>query len=69
MTQGGDPDAFVADLETGTITRASQSPDGTESNNWRSTPTRTTGKRSSPGVAEDVATRREASPHRNGSSA
>jgi Tol biopolymer transport system component len=31
---GGDPDAFVADLKTGTITRASQSPDGTESNNW-----------------------------------
>jgi Tol biopolymer transport system component len=31
---GGDPDAFVADLRTGTITRASQSPDGTESNSW-----------------------------------
>jgi Tol biopolymer transport system component len=29
-----DPDAFVADLRTGTITRASQSADGTESNNW-----------------------------------
>jgi len=29
-----DPDAFVADLATGTITRASQSPDGDESNNW-----------------------------------
>lgn len=31
---GGDPDAFVADLKLGTITRASQAPDGTESNNW-----------------------------------
>jgi len=31
---GGDPDAFVADMKTGTITRASQSPDGTESNSW-----------------------------------
>ena len=29
-----DPDAFVADLRGGTITRASQSPDGIESNNW-----------------------------------
>lgn len=29
-----DPDAFVADLRGGTITRASQSRDGTESNNW-----------------------------------
>ena len=31
---GTDPDAFVADLGAGTITRASQAPDGTESNNW-----------------------------------
>jgi Tol biopolymer transport system component len=31
---GVDPDAFVADLKTGTITRASQSPGGDESNNW-----------------------------------
>jgi Tol biopolymer transport system component len=31
---GTDPDAFVADLRTGAITRASQSSDGTESNNW-----------------------------------
>jgi Tol biopolymer transport system component len=31
---GGDPDAFVADMRTGTITRTSQSSDGTESNNW-----------------------------------
>lgn len=31
---GFDPDAFVADLRTGTITRASQSPEGEESNNW-----------------------------------
>jgi Tol biopolymer transport system component len=31
---GGDPDAFVADMRTGAITRASQSPDGTESNSW-----------------------------------
>jgi Tol biopolymer transport system component len=31
---GGDPDAFVADLKGGTITRASQASDGTESNNW-----------------------------------
>jgi Tol biopolymer transport system component len=31
---GSDPDAFVADMSAGTITRASQSSDGTESNNW-----------------------------------
>lgn len=31
---GGDPDAFVADLKKRTITRASQSPGGDESNNW-----------------------------------
>jgi Tol biopolymer transport system component len=31
---GADPDAFVADLRAGTITRASQSPEGDESNNW-----------------------------------
>ena len=31
---GSDPDAFVADLARGTITRASQSPDATESNSW-----------------------------------
>jgi Tol biopolymer transport system component len=31
---GTDPDAFVADLRQGTITRASVAPDGTESNNW-----------------------------------
>jgi Tol biopolymer transport system component len=31
---GTDPDAFVADLRTGTVTRASQASDGTESNNW-----------------------------------
>jgi Tol biopolymer transport system component len=31
---GTDPDAFVADLGSGTITRASEGPDGTESNNW-----------------------------------
>jgi Tol biopolymer transport system component len=31
---GGDPDAFVADMRKRTITRASQAPDGTESNNW-----------------------------------
>jgi Tol biopolymer transport system component len=31
---GIDPDAFVADLGTGTVTRASQAPDGSESNNW-----------------------------------
>jgi len=31
---GTDPDAFVADLRTGTITRASQASDGTESNSW-----------------------------------
>jgi Tol biopolymer transport system component len=31
---GSDPDAFVADLRTGTITRASQASDGAESNNW-----------------------------------
>jgi Tol biopolymer transport system component len=31
---GGDPDAFVADLRKDTVTRASQSSDGTESNNW-----------------------------------
>jgi Tol biopolymer transport system component len=31
---GGDPDAFVANMKSGTITRASQSSDGTESNNW-----------------------------------
>ena len=31
---GGDPDAFVADLKAGTITRASQSSEGDESNNW-----------------------------------
>ena len=31
---GTDPDAFVADLRTGVITRASQASDGTESNNW-----------------------------------
>lgn len=29
-----DPDAFVADLGTGTVTRASESSDGTGSNNW-----------------------------------
>jgi Tol biopolymer transport system component len=31
---GVDPDAFVADLRQHTVTRASQAPDGTESNNW-----------------------------------
>lgn len=31
---GGDPDAFVADMSTGGVTRASQSPDGVESNSW-----------------------------------
>jgi Tol biopolymer transport system component len=31
---GTDPDAFVADLRSGTIIRASQASDGTESNNW-----------------------------------
>jgi Tol biopolymer transport system component len=31
---GVDPDAFVADLRSGTITRASQSPGAEESNNW-----------------------------------
>ena len=31
---GTNPDAFVADLRTGVITRASQASDGTESNNW-----------------------------------
>jgi Tol biopolymer transport system component len=31
---GTNPDAFVADLEKGTIARASQSSDGTEGNNW-----------------------------------
>lgn len=29
-----DPDAFVADLGTGVVTRASEAPDGTGSNNW-----------------------------------
>ena len=29
-----DPDAFVADLRTGTVTRASEASDGTGSNNW-----------------------------------
>jgi len=29
-----DPDAFIADLRTGTVTRVSQSSDGTVSNNW-----------------------------------
>ena len=29
-----DPDAFVADLGTGTVHRASEAPDGSESNNW-----------------------------------
>jgi Tol biopolymer transport system component len=31
---GTDPDAFVADLGSHTVTRASEGPDGTESNNW-----------------------------------
>jgi Tol biopolymer transport system component len=31
---GTDPDAFVADLGSHTVTRASGGPDGTESNNW-----------------------------------
>jgi Tol biopolymer transport system component len=31
---GIDPDAFVADMRTGTITRASQSPEGDESSQW-----------------------------------
>jgi Tol biopolymer transport system component len=31
---GFDPDAFVADLCQHTVTRASQAPNGTESNNW-----------------------------------
>jgi hypothetical protein len=34
VDSGTNPDAFVADLKTGTIVRASQSSDGTESNNW-----------------------------------
>jgi Tol biopolymer transport system component len=31
---GIDPDAFVADLGTGAVSRASQAPDGSESDNW-----------------------------------
>jgi TolB protein len=29
-----DPDAFVADVKTGAVTRASQAPDGSEGNSW-----------------------------------
>jgi Tol biopolymer transport system component len=34
LDSGTNPDAYVADLKEGTIVRASQSSDGTESNNW-----------------------------------